>query len=141
VVALAIVVNTVCIATGWPAATTGNPAVDGYFVFAVAGSVCLMVCYLMVEIATVWFVGAPRFLPVHGGTGRTAGLVLPTAGAVVILVVLWFSVKDSTGWFAAPILGIYWCAIGSLVAVSASPIAKRVGAALSAELELPAQLR
>ena len=74
---------------------TGNDAIDTYFLFAVAGSVCLMVCYLLVEIAAAWFVGAPKFLSVHGGKGKVPGLVLPLLGAVVIVVVLWFNVKDA----------------------------------------------
>lgn len=138
VVALAAAVNVMCWLTGWPVADTGNPAIDTYFLFAVAGSVCLMVCYLLVEIAAMWFVGAPRFVVVHGGAGRTAGLLLPAAGAVVIVAVLWFSVKDSTVWSAPPILGLFWCAIGLLIAVAASAIARRVGAALAAEVGLPA---
>ena len=137
VVAVSLVANVACSVIGWPPATTGDPAVDAYFLFAVAGSVCLMVCYLLVEIAAVWFVGAPRFVPIHGGTGRLSGLLLPAAGAVVIVVVLWFSVKDSQGWSAPPILGLYWCAAGLAIAVAASPIAKRLGTALMAELELP----
>lgn len=137
VVGLGALVNVVCAAAGWPPADTGNPAIDTYFVFAAAGSVCLMVCYLLVEVAAVWFVGAARFLPVHGGAGRLAGIALPSVGAVVIVVVLWFSVKDSTAWSAPPILGLFWCATGLLIALAASPIATRVGAALAAELELP----
>ena len=39
----------ICGAFGWPDMGTGNPAIDTYFLFAVAGSVCLMVCYLLVE--------------------------------------------------------------------------------------------
>ena len=108
--------------------------------FAVAGSVCLMTCYLLVEIAAVWFVGASRFAAVNGGQGRFLGLTLPSAGAAVIVVVLWFSVKDSTGWSAPPLLGLYWCAIGGAIALAASSAAKRVGASLAAEVELP-QLR
>ena len=46
---------------GWPDMGTGNDAINTYFLFAVAGSVCLMVCYLLVEIAAAWFVGAPKF--------------------------------------------------------------------------------
>ena len=136
VVVLGLAVNVVCGIAGWPPAATGNPAIDTYFLFAVAGSVCLMVCYLLVEIAAVWFVGAKRFIPLHGGAGRLSGLTLPTAGAVVILAVLWFSIKDATGWSDAPMLGLYWCAIGLAIAVAASRIASRVGAALTAELEL-----
>ena len=65
---------------GWPDMGTGNAAINTYFLFAVAGSVCLMVCYLLVEIAAAWFVGAPKFVGVHGGKGKVPGLVLPTAG-------------------------------------------------------------
>jgi amino acid transporter len=137
VVAVSLVANVLCDITGWPPADTGNRAIDTYFVFAVAGSVCLMVCYLLVEVATVWFVSAPRFTALHGGTARVTGMGLPTLGAVVIVAVLWFSVKDSVGWAAAPLLGLYWCAIGLAIALAATRIAKKVGAALAAELELP----
>lgn len=134
IVALALAVDVVCGLVGWPPADTGNPAIDTYFLFAVAGSVCLMVCYLLVEVATVWFVGAPRFGALHSGAGRRLGVVLPALGAVMILVVLWFSVKDSSGPAAPPLLGIYWCAIGLVSALAASGIAGRVGSALATEL-------
>lgn len=136
VVTAGLVANVVCGALGWPPAATGNPAIDTYLVFAVAGSVSLMVCYLLVEVAAVWFVGAKRFTVLHGGAGRVSGMALPTAGAAVILAVLWFSVKDATGWSAAPLLGLYWCAVGLAIAIAASRIAARVGLALIAELQL-----
>jgi hypothetical protein len=70
---------------------------------------------------------------VHGGTGKVLGLVLPLLGAVVIAVVLWFNVKDASEWSAAPLLGLYWCAIGLVIAIAASRIAKRVGESLTRE--------
>ncbi|MFS0897302.1 APC family permease [Mycolicibacterium litorale] len=136
VVGVALVVDLLCGAIGWPDMGTGNAAIDTYFLFAVAGSVCLMVCYLLVEMAAAWFVGAPRFAGVHGGTGKVLGLVLPLLGAVVIAVVLWFNVKDAESWSAAPLLGLYWCATGLIIALAASGIAKRVGESLAHELEL-----
>lgn len=136
VVGLAAVTVAVCWLTGWPLGDTGNAAIDTYFLFAVAGSVCLMVCYLLVELAAMWFVGARRFVAIHGGAGRTAGLVLPAAGAVVILAVLWFSVKDAASWSAPPILGLLWCAMGLVIAIAASAVARRVGVALAAEVGL-----
>jgi hypothetical protein len=96
-----------------------------------------MVCYLLVECATVWFVGAPRFAALHSGSSKLPGVILPSAGAAAIVVVLWFSVKDAESWWSAPVLGLYWCAIGLATALAASGIAKRVGAALAAELVLP----
>jgi amino acid transporter len=137
VVTLALVAGLVCAVSGWPVMGTGNPAIDAYFLFAVAGAVCLMVAYFMVEVAAVWFTGNRRFDIVHGGQGRVLGVVLPALGAIVIAVVLWFNVKDATDPLAAPLLGLYWCALGLLLALAASQIAVRVGKALTAELELP----
>jgi amino acid transporter len=136
VVGFGLVVNLICGATGWPDMGTGNDAIDAYFLFAVAGSVCLMVCYLLVEIAAAWFVGAPKFAAVHGGKGKVLGLLLPVIGAVVIVVVLWFNVKDAATWSAAPLLGLYWCVVGLVIALAASGIAKRVGESLTRELDL-----
>ncbi|MCW2690175.1 MAG: amino acid/polyamine/organocation transporter, superfamily [Mycobacterium sp.] len=140
VIVVALVVNLICGALGWPDMGTGNDAINTYFLFAVAGSVCLMVCYLLVEVAAAWFVGAPKFAAVHGGHGKILGLVLPLLGAAVITVVLWFNVKDAASWAAAPLLGIYWCVIGLAIAVAASGIAKRVGQSLAAELNLTASV-
>ena len=117
---MSLVVDLFCGATGWPDMGTGNPAINTYFLFAVAGSVCLMVCYLLVELAAAWFTGAPKFTHVHGGKGRVLGLVLPILGALVIATVLWFNVKDAEEWSAAPLLGLYWCAIGLVIAIAAS---------------------
>ncbi len=136
VVVVALVVVLICGATGWPDMGTGNPAIDTYFLFAVAGSVCLMVCYLLVEIAAAYFVGAPKFQWVHAGKGKVAGLVLPLLGAIVIVTVLWFNVKDADTWSAAPLLGLYWCAIGLVIAIALSGIAKRVGESLAEELDM-----
>jgi hypothetical protein len=138
VVGVALVVDLICGALGWPDMGTGNPAINTYFLFAVAGSVCLMVCYLLVEIAAAWFTTAPKFVRVHGGKGKVLGLLLPVLGALVIAVVLWFNVKDATEWSAAPLLGLYWCAVGLVIAIAASRIAKRVGESLTRELDLTA---
>lgn len=134
VVVVAVATNLICGALRWPPVTTGNAALDTYFLFAVAGSVCLMVCYLLVEVAAVWFVSAPKFAAVHGGSGRITGVVLPSAGVAVIGTVLWFSVKDSDGRWAAPLLGVYWCVAGLAMVLAASGKTKRVGAALAAEV-------
>ena len=50
----------------------------------------------------------------------------------MIAVVLWFNVKDAQTWSAAPLLGLYWCAVGLVIAIAASGIAKRVGESLAA---------
>lgn len=138
VVGVALAASLLCAATDWPPSATGNRAIDTYFMFAVAGSVCLMVCYLMVEIAAIRFVNAARFTVFHGGAGKISGTALPAIGGLVILAAVWFSIKDSASWSAAPLFGLYWCAAGLAIAIAAARIAKRVGAALAAELEIPA---
>jgi hypothetical protein len=65
------------------------------------------VCYLLVEVAAAWFVGSPKFLDVHGGKARFPESCCRCSGAVVIVVVLWFNVKDAETWAAAPLLGLY----------------------------------
>lgn len=95
-----------------------------------------MVCYLLVELAAAYFMGAPKFMRVHNGAGKIAGLVLPLLGAVVIVTVLWFNVKDADSWSAAPLLGLYWCVLGLIIAVALSGIAKRVGESLALELDM-----
>ena len=54
----------------------------------------------------------------------------------MIAVVLWFNVKGAATWSAAPLLGLYWCVVGLVIAIAASGIAKRVGESLTRELEL-----
>jgi amino acid transporter len=137
VLGVVVVVLIVCAATGWPVMGTGNAAIDAYFYFAVAGTVCLMVAYLMVEVAAVYFVNHGRFRVIHGGRGRLLGTVLPVLGAIVIVTVIWFNVKDSTDPFAAGLGGLYWCALGLVLSIAASRIAKRVGASLARELQMP----
>lgn len=134
VVVLAVVVNLFCGVVRWPPPTTGNRALDTYVLFAVAGSVCLMVCYLLVEAAAVWFATAPRFTALHGGAGKIAGVLLPSAGVVVIGVVLWFSVKDADSKWSAPLLGLYWCATGVVALTAFSEKSSRVGASLADEV-------
>ena len=93
-----------------------------------------MVCYLLVEAAAMWFTAAPRFASLHGGENRTAGVLLPGAGVAFIAVVLWFSVKDAGGWRDPPILGLYWCALGLVIALAASGRARQIGHSLAAEV-------
>lgn len=137
VVVLSVVALVLCALTGWPVMGSGNAALDAYFYFAVAGTVCLMIAYFMVEVAAVRFVNNLRFRPVHGGSGRLLGTVLPILGAGVIATVIWFNVKDAADPFAAGVAGLYWAALGLVLSIAASRIARRVGRSLADELQLP----
>jgi len=52
VVAVSVLVAAVCYATGYPASSGADPAIDMFFYFGVAGASCLMTVYLLVEIGT-----------------------------------------------------------------------------------------
>ncbi|MBU3863141.1 amino acid permease [Streptomyces sp. 4503] len=134
VVGVAFLMNVVCSVTGWPDMGTGNGANDAYFLFAIAGSFCLMVTYLVVEVATLHFVGSSRFDHIHGGRGRVLGVVLPTLGAAVILVVLWFNVRDADSPASAAMLGVYWCAVGVLVGLLVGKTDRTVDGGLAEEI-------
>ena len=120
VVVLGGVVNTLCGLTGWPPEDTGNRAIDTYFLFAVAGSVCLMVCYLLVEVATVWFVVGPASSPARrNGPRRRSGVSCPRcAGDRDGAVVQRQGRQRMVGCSPAR---IFWCAAGLAVSTRCLP--------------------
>ena len=133
VVVVAVVVSAV---SGSTLSTTGSAATSTYFVFGVAGSVCLMICYLLVELAALWFTAAPRFAAVHAGgrtRGRSGAAGRRCDGDHRRRVVQREGCRD---WRDPPMLGLYWCALGAVIALGASGIAGRVGQSLAAEVEL-----
>jgi amino acid transporter len=124
---LGIVVNLVTWLTGWPVMGTGDAAIDAYFFFAVVGATCLLFAYLLVEVAVfaAWRRGQISI--------RAGELVLPALGAVFILVVIFYNVKDASG-FSPAFVALGWVALGLLVALLAAGLAQRIGASLTREL-------
>jgi amino acid transporter len=127
VAALGVVINVVSFATAWPDMGTGNAAIDSYFFFAVAGTVCLLFAYLLTEIAVVvaWRKGQLRLAPWE--------LAVPTLGALFILVVIFYNVKDATGVSPAGV-ALVWVGVGAVIAAVAKSLAERIGRSLTAEL-------
>ena len=123
-----IVVNLVTWLTRWPVMGTGDAAIDAYFFFAVVGATCLLFVYLLVEVAVfaAWRRGQIDVRPPE--------LVLPALGGLFILVVIFYSVKDASG-FSPAFVAIGWVVLGLLVAVLAGGLARRIGASLTQELE------
>jgi amino acid transporter len=132
IIGIALVANALSWLTGWPDMGTGNSAIDSYFLFAVAGAVCLMVAYFMVEVAAIRFVRSGR----GAGQGSTAlGVALPGLGLGVIAVVLYFNVKGQTSILSSPpYLGLAWTAIGLVIALAAANLTRRIGTSLAQEL-------
>jgi amino acid transporter len=135
IIGVSLVVNLLSWATGWPDLGTGNSAIDSYFLFAVAGAVCLMVAYFMVEVAAIRFVRSERE-PDGPRSAVALGVALPGLGLVVLAVVLYFNLKDQSSVFSSPpYLGLAWTAVGLGIAVGASRLTRRIGESLARELE------
>ncbi|MFT3873897.1 MAG: APC family permease [Nocardioides sp.] len=126
--AVGILVNLVSWLTGWPDMGTGDAAIDSYFFFAVVGSVCLLFAYLLVEIAV--FAADRRGLI----SVRPAELIVPGVGAVLILIVIFYNVKDASG-FAPAYVAIAWVVVGGIIATTAQGLTTRIGASLARELD------
>jgi amino acid transporter len=112
-----------------------------------AGAVALMIAYVMVEIAAIWFVNARRFAGIPGNQGKLAGTILPAlaATATAIVVVLGFNVynTDSGGSVQrlSPVyIGLVWVAVGVVIALAARELTKRIGQDLAKAIKLPAEL-
>ena len=122
-----MVVDVASYLSGRPVMGTGNAAIDSYFYFAVTGATCLLFVYLMVELA-VFAASRRGLIPVPAGE-----MVIPAAGAVFIVLVIWYGLKDQTG-FSPPYLAVIWVLAGVAVALAVPMLARRIGSSLSREL-------
>ncbi|HET8598852.1 MAG TPA: APC family permease [Segeticoccus sp.] len=127
VFAAVLIVDLASYLSGWPHMGTGNAAIDSYFYFAVTGATCVLVVYLLVELA-VFFAARRKLISV-----RMAELVIPGLGAVFILMVIWYGLRDQVG-FSPAYLALIWVAIGVVIALTAPRLTKRIGASLAHEL-------
>lgn len=114
--------------TGWPVMGNGDPAMDAYYFYAVVGTTCLLVAYLLVGVA----VFAARWrkqidLP-------AAGLLVPGLGCLFIAGVVYYTVKDSSG-FAPAYVAFGWVVGGVLVALLARNLTVKIGQSLTKELD------
>lgn len=134
VIAATFVINLLSWATRWPDMGTGNAALDSYIMFATTGAVCLMVAYLMVEVAAMYFLAARRFAAVTGRRGLVLGVGIPALGLVSILVVLYFNISGQSTVFSPPYFALAWLAVGLVVALAAKGLTARIGAHLADEI-------
>lgn len=126
--AVGVVVNLLSWLSGWPDMGTGNAAIDSYFFFAVVGSVCLLFVYLLMEIAVIvaWRKGKVK--------AAAWEMVIPAAGALFILIVVFYNVKDATGISPAAV-AIGWVVLGAIITLAARGLSARIGRSLAEELD------
>lgn len=130
IAAISLIVNVVSYFTGWPVMGTGDAALDTYFYFAVTGTICILVTYLLVEVAV--------FAARHRGqvSVKPLWLIIPAAGAAFILIVLFYNLKGQVG-FGPAYLGGLWVVLGVAIALGAPKLTHRIGVALNRELDAP----
>jgi amino acid transporter len=106
VVAVSVLVAAVCYVTGYPASSGADPAIDTFFYFGVAGALCLMTVYLLVEIGTIRLI-------LRGGAGIAWWETLfPALGVLALIAVFYFNLVQQSGPLAAPTLAAAWCVLG-----------------------------
>ncbi len=125
--AIGVVVNLASWLSGWPVMGTGDAAIDSYFFFAVVGATCLLFVYLLVEAAVLvaWRRGLVKASAIE--------MILPLLGGLFILVVIFYGVKDAEGLSPAYV-AIGWVAVGLIISVLATSLARRIGESLTHEL-------
>lgn len=129
VLAVSIVIQCVSWATGHPMVGTDNAPLTSYFYFAVVGAVLLMMAYLFVEIGTIVQLARER-------KQRLFELVFPVLGGIVVIGVFYFNVKGQVNVVADVFVAFMVAAAGLGVALFMPSVAKKVGAGLSAEIEI-----
>jgi amino acid transporter len=136
VLAFVVLVNIISWASGWPVMGSGIPSLDAYSLFATAGAVSLMLAYLLTEVAAIVYTVAPRFRAVRDGdAGRLLGVLLPLVGLVVLVIVLWYNVKDQPHpWTSPAYVGLAWAFLGLLGAIFANRAVQRMRTSLADEL-------
>lgn len=133
VLAVSLVVNVASWATGWPNMGTGTESIDTYVFFAIAATVALIVCYLMIEVAGIKFV-----LSASGARESRrpiVSVILLALGAALILAVLRENFKGQFDPLSSPAYwGLAWCGIGFAFALGLRKLTRRIGESLTAEL-------
>jgi amino acid transporter len=138
VLGFVVLINIISWASGWPRMGTGIPSLDSYFLYASAGAVSLMLAYLMTEVAAIVYTVSERFRVTRAGDGgQILGVLLPLIGAGVLLLVLWYNVKDQKHpWTSAAYVGLAWAATGLLGAIFANRAVAQMRRSLADELGL-----
>lgn len=127
VLAVSAIVNLVSWATNKPNMGTGNPAIDSYFYFAIIGSVCLMLTYLMVQVGVIRFI--------LKGQAKIAlwEMIFPILGIAVMVISLYYNILGQNSLLSPPFVAFAWCIVGLIIIVLAPGLARRIGQALTAE--------
>lgn len=127
ILAVSLVADVLAWASGKPEMGTGNSAIDAYFYFAVIGSVCLMVTYLMIEFGVI------NFMLRVGREIPRWELLLPLLGIVIMAVSLYYNVVGQNDLFSPALVAFYWCLAGLVIILCAPRLVRNIGRSFSQE--------
>ncbi|ADU72494.1 APC family permease [Pantoea sp. At-9b] len=133
VLVLSLLIDVAAWLTGKPDMGTGNTAIDAYFYFAIIGSVCLMITYLMIEV------GVMNFITRMGQNIPKWELILPLLGIVIMVVSLYYNVVGQEELFSPALVAFYWCVAGMIIIISAPKLVRNIGLSLASEFVTPAE--
>lgn len=121
------VVNFLSWVSGKPDMGTGTSSLDSYFYFAIIGSICLMITYLMVQFGVI------RFILSAKAKIAIWEVIFPILGSAVMLVSLYFNFKGNSDLLSPPFVAVACCFIGLVIIILAPKLAQNIGHSLSKE--------
>lgn len=136
IIGIAFVVAVSAFVTSWPNIGTGSSALDAYTFYATAGAVCLMVAYLMVEVAAIFFAVAEKFRHITASENRILGVAIPAIGSLAIIVILFFNLQGQSVLVSPPVVAGAWLFVGLVIAFAAQKLTVAIGKHLAEEIQL-----
>jgi amino acid transporter len=133
IVAISALVDGIAYCTGHPKIATSDAAIGVFFYFGIVGTVCLMIVYLMLELATIRLIASGRLR-----IGKWE-IMVPALAAAVLILALYFSLADEWHPLAAAAVALAWCALGSATIALAPDRMRSIGEKLADDLHLSNQ--
>jgi amino acid transporter len=128
-VAASILVNTVVSRAMGSGVEGMDPAIETFFYFGIAGAICIMLVYLLLQIGVIRLI-------VKGGTGAGRWeLAFPALGTLALLTALYCSLNGQRTILAPPLAAGLWCTVGLGAIMCAPERVRRTSQALVASLE------
>jgi len=128
-VAVSILVVTAASAVPGPSVAGSDPAIATFFYFGIAGAICIMLVYLLLQIGVI------RLIVQGGDGGAKWELAFPALGGVALLTALYCNLYDQQSILAPPVVAGMWCAVGLFAVICAPQRVRRTSQALLASMQ------
>lgn len=129
-VAASIVVDTVVSRTGDSGVGAIDPAIDTFFYFGIAGAICIMLVYLLLEIGVIALIVTGR-----AGAAKWE-LAFPGLGTLGLLTALYCNLSGERTLFAPSVAAGIWCILGASAIICAPQRVRRTRLALADSLQV-----